>query len=344
MEEKYYSEKIEKDVRYRKDYLDGLESFLSAEQKNAQARREKFFDLNAYQTEQENYREAFADMLGFPLNLKRETPVLQEKTFVVKDKNVNIYRMQLLFWNQVKFYGLYFEQAEKDENTPFCIGLHGGEGTPELVSSIHLNSANYNHMVRRVTDRGVNVFVPQLLLWSTQNYGTEYDRIKLDGKLRQLGGSMTALELYLIRGAVDYFVEKENVNEEKIGCFGLSYGGMYALHAAALDKRIKSCYSCSWVNDSFVHSWTDWSYKNAQNSFTTAEVIGLVAPRKLVVARGDKDELFDSRLTQKECEQAKKFYRVFKAENAFKCVIFDGVHETDKNDTEMDFLIEGLEE
>ena len=130
MKEKYYSEELVKDVRYRKEYLDGVESFLGAEQKNAEARREQFIRLDGYAAEQEFYRKEFVNMLGFPLHLKRETPVLAEKTFVATDKNVQIYRMQLVFWNKIKFYGLYFEQTEKNENTPFCTGLHGGEGTP----------------------------------------------------------------------------------------------------------------------------------------------------------------------------------------------------------------------
>lgn len=343
MEHKYYAEEIEKDTRYRQEYVDGVEKFLAVEKEKAEIIREKNVDFASYPTAQDGYRKGYAEMLGFPLNLPRETPILSEKTFVAQDKNVQIYRMQLSFASGIKFYGLYFEQINANENTPFMIGLHGGEGTPELVSGIHFNSANYNHMVRRITDRGVNVFVPQLLLWSKTNYGNEYDRLLLDGKLRQLGGSMTALELFLMRGAIDYFVEKEEINEEKIGCFGLSYGGMYALHLTALDTRIKACYSCSWVSDVFVKSWADWSYKNAQNTFTVAEVIGLVAPRKLVVAMGDKDELFDSNLTRKECEKARKFYKGFGVEENLQCVVFDGVHETDKSDIEMDFLLSAFE-
>jgi hypothetical protein len=72
---------------------------------------------------------------------------------------------------------------------------------------------------------------------------------------------------------------------------------MYALHLTAIDERIKACYSCSWVSDGYSVSWPDWSYFNAQNTFTSVETVGLIAPRSLVVAMGDKDELFDSKKT-----------------------------------------------
>ena len=207
---------------------------------------------------------------------------------------------------------------------------------------MHMASANYNHLVRRMTDKGANVLVPQLLLWSKNNYGGEYDRLHADGKLRQLGGSITALELYFLRGLIDYFEKKEGIQHDKIGVCGMSYGGMYALHLAAIDTRIKACYSCSWVCDGFVNSWADWSYQNAQNTFAVAETASLIAPRALVIAMGNKDELFDSRLTEKECVRIGEFYDAFEAKENFMTEIFDGVHEFDKGDKEFEFFFNKL--
>lgn len=222
----------------------------------------------------------------------------------------------------------------------FCI--HGGGGTPEVISSIHLDSANYNHLTRRITDKGANVFAPQMLNWSTDTYGTDFDRKIVDGKFRQLGGSVTAFELSVLCSYVDYFVNEGIANKDRIGVAGLSYGGMYAIHFAAVDKRIKACYSCSWVNDCFVHSWADWSYYNAQKRFTTVETCAMIAPRPLVVAMGDKDELFDSNVTVKTCEELKKYYAAFGKSSDFKYVIFDGTHETDKSDEEIEYLLKNI--
>lgn len=342
MSNKYYTETIEKDTAYRKEYEEGIVAFLQQEKEKATKLRHSLYSPEKYKGEQEKYRGQFIEMLGFPLNKEREMPTLISKTFVAQDGNVNIYRMQYLFFGRIKVYALYFEQLNSDMGTPFVIGLHGGEGTPELVSSMHMDSANYNHLVRRMTDKGANVLAVQLLLWSKENYGGEYNRIDTDGKLRQLGGSITALELYFLRGLLDYFVENEKVNQDKIGVCGLSYGGMYALHFAAIDTRIKACYSCSWVCDGFLISWADWSYKNAQNTFAVAETAGLIAPRALVVAMGDKDELFDSKATEKECERIKEFYKAFDAEKNFFVEIFDGTHEFDKSDKEFEFFFNKL--
>lgn len=341
MNKQYYCEEIEKDTQYRAEYVASIESFLQKKKDEVNEIRQSFITPKRYVENPENYRKKLMEMLGFPLTEKREMPVA-EKIFVVKDKNVNIYRMQFTFYGGIKFYGIYFEQCENPKNVPFVIGFHGGDGTPEVISSIHLDSANYNHLVRRATDKGANIFVPQLLLWDKALYGNTYNRQHIDGKLRQLGGSITAMELYLVQSCLDYFIEQECIDKNNIGCMGLSYGGMYAVHLAAIDTRIKVCYSCSWINDSFIHSWSDWSYYNAQKTFTSTEVMALVAPRALVVAMGDKDELFAYPSTVAECEKAKLYYKEFNAENKFKCIIFDGNHETNKGDIELNFLFEQL--
>ena len=342
MEHIYYSEPKEKNTRYRTEYEESVANFLRNEKLVARKERENFISPKLYKENTEKYRELLIKQLGFPLQCKKECPKLLEKTFVVCDKNVNIYRMQFIFSNGIKGYGIYFEQLENSKNTPFIIAFHGGGGTSEMVSSIHDNSANYHHLVRRMTDRGANVFVPQLLLWRKESYGGEYERAHVDGKLRQLGGSITALELFLVQGYLDYFIQEEVVNEDKLGVAGLSYGGMYAVHLAAIETRIKACYSCSWVCDGFTYSWADWSYKDAQYFFSVAETAALIAPRALSVAMGNKDELFDSNLTQQECSKVKEFFSVFDAEEKFQVVIFDGIHELDKGEQELDFLFSQL--
>ena len=339
--DKYYSEKIEKDTKYRAEYWQGLNEFVQAEKNKADKSRSEFISPEKYKANPEFYRGKFVEMLGFPLTKKREMPTV-EKTFVAKDKNVNIYRMQFTLFNRLKFYGMYFEQCENAQTAPFILGFHGGEGTPEMVSSMHLDSANYNHLVRRMTDRGANVFAPQLLLWKVDFYGNDYSRVAMDSKLRQLGGSITAMEVYLLQCALDYFIANEKINAERIGVAGMSYGGMYAIHFSAVERRVKACYSCSWVTDIFVNSWSDFSYYTAQTHFTTAETVALIAPRALVVAMGDKDELFDYKLTIAECDKAKAYYSAMQAEDKFKRVIFDGNHEVDKSDEELDFLFDNL--
>ena len=342
MEKKYYEENVVQFSSWREEYSQSINEYLQGEKEKAERVREKFISPQQYKENPESYREKLIHMLGFPLNGKRETPNLCKKEFVATDGNVNIYRIQLLFFGMLKFYGLFFEQTGNKENAPFIIAQHGGGDTAEIIGSFYDNSGCYRHLVRRMTDKGANVFAPQLLLWRDEPYGATHDRLATDGKLRQLGGSITALEVYLLRGSIDYFLENEGLNKDKVGVAGMSYGGMYALHLAAVDERIKACYSCSWVNDCYIHSRADWSYFNAQNTFAVAETVALIAPRALVVAMGDKDHLFDYKITQKECARIRPYYEIYGKEDNFQTVVFDGPHAVDFSDEEIDFLFGNL--
>ncbi len=336
----YYKENIEKDTIYRKEYSQTIDEFLAEHHKKA-LESESFMSPLAYKQDMETWRERFVEFLGFPLLEKREKPKLLRKDFVVKDNNVNIYRMQFLFFDRVKFYGIWFEQCDTPQEKPFVIGLHGDCGTAEMVASMHLDSANYNHLVRRMTDRGANVFVPQLYLWDIERYGTPYNRMRTDAKCRKLGGSMTAFELYILRGCIDYFLA-EGMTQTEIGVAGLSYGGMYALHLAAIDKRIKACYSSNWLCDSFALPVPDWCFLNAEHTFSVAETAALICPRALVVGTGLYDVAFPYQKTEKECEKIKKYYDEFNKSENFKLVVFEGDHELDKKDEEFDFFFEKL--
>ncbi len=339
---KYYAEDIEKDTRYRQEYLDGMNRFFDEAYAQAEQTREQFITPEKYKANPAFYREELKKMLGYPLNLPVETPVLTEKTFVTRDGDVNIYRMQLTFFGYFKFYGMYFELVDQKPDTPFVLSFHGGGGTPELVSSIHKESANYVHQTRRMCEKGANVFAPQLLLWHVEDYGNDHNRLYMDGKMRQLGGSMTALEVYLLMGCISYFIEAGIAPADRIGVVGLSYGGMYAIHLTAVDPRVKACYSCSWFNRAFTHSWADWSYPDAAKLFGAAETAAMIAPRPLVVAMGDNDNLFDSKVTEAEFARLLPYYEAFGAADKVCCRIFPGLHEQDHEDIGFDFLIAHL--
>ena len=342
MEKIYYSEPIERDTCYRQDYVDTTGQWLQRLQQEAAEERSAFMTPEAYAETPEQFRQQFIEMLGFPLN--RPVPMPEcTVTFVATDDDVDIYRMQFTFFGELKFYGMYFKQ-KNIQNAPFVVSIHGGEGTPEVCSSIHNDSANYNHQTRRVTDRGCNVFAPQLFLWRVSKYGNPFDRSQIDSRLRQLGGSVTALELALMRGCVDWFIAKGEANPERMGVIGLSYGGMYALFLAAADPRFCTCFSCSWFADRYVYAREDWSYRNALRMFGDAETAALIAPRRLVIAMGSHDELFRSAYTLAEGERLRPYYRVMDAEAQLEIYEFFGLHEQDRGDRGMDFFLRPLME
>ena len=63
---------------------------------------------------------------------------------------------------------------------------------------------------------------------------------------------------------------------------------------------------------------------------------------KLCVSVGDKDPMFDPADTAAAGKRAAEFYAEAGASEKFLCDIFDGVHELNKLDTGIDFLMKNL--
>ena len=333
-----YKEEPVKDDPLRKDYLNGINCFIEKTLACAMRKRAEYITPEKLAKARERYRKEYLDMLGYPLNTEDIRLERGEKTFVSERNGVKIYRTVITAAG-IPIYGMYFEVAK---NAPFIVCIHGGEGSPELISGVHLDSANYGHLAQRLVERGCNVYCPQLLLWNLERYGVPFNRREIDGKLRQLGGGITALEVMLLMRSIDYFIQYEGIDRERIGTTGLSYGGMYALVLAAADKRIKSCYAVCQFNDRFKYSWADWSYLGSQFRFTDVETAALVAPRALCIAVGDKDEIFDYDSAVSEAEKVPAYYRAANASDRFDFYVFDGLHEVDRADRGIDFLLKYL--
>ena len=128
------------------------------------------------------------------------------------------------------------------------------------------------------------VFTPQIMLWKVNKPETSIDvpneRAEIDKKLKQLGFSITGLEVFCIRRSIDYLSTLNYVNENRIGMMGISYGGYFSFHTAAADPRIKSIYAAAFFNDRTKIAFLNWVYKNSANTFCDAEVAALCAPRR----------------------------------------------------------------
>jgi dienelactone hydrolase len=332
-------------LRQRDEYFGSMQKLLGDLKNRAENSRKSEF---AKPGNKEKLRRQYIDMLGYPLNTYAKEANINVKTEPLiaaggEDMAMTRYQLEVMpgFW----FYGILYEHKKRDKSkkNALVIAQHGGGGTPELVGSLVFDSANYNHMVKRVISESVTVFAPQLLLWDAGNFGSEgYDRIETDKKLKQFGGSITGLEVYCIMRCIDYFAGLDNIDENRIGMVGLSYGGMYTVYAAAADTRIKVALSSCWFNDRLKHNWFDWVYFNQANLFFDAEVSSLILPRKLYIEIGKDDELFDPADAKADIIRLREYAENENCADSLVIKIFDGLHELDKSDDGINFFIGNL--
>ncbi|MBQ8526654.1 MAG: dienelactone hydrolase family protein [Clostridia bacterium] len=334
-----YTESLETSAQYKQSYADGIDSLIQRlEMQSREKRTEYIADILQ---NKDRYRQDFVKMLGWPLTERGGEDIPRAVSQrLSQEEGYDIYRLQIEVTDGLMLTGLLFKYTD-GVNRPLVVVQHGGSGTPELISGINGSTANYNNMLRRVFDRGVNVFAPQLLLWSAEKYKVDYDRQKTDARLRRLGGSITALEVYGIIRALDYLTTLPEVG--KIGMVGMSYGGFYTMMTAAADVRIQAALTCSYFCDGSLFTQTDLCHYNEGKYFGQAETACLVHPRKLFIQMGDSDELFDFKKSEEEFLRIKELIKSDCGWVEFS--VYGGNHEFCKDDTYIqkltDYLYEG---
>jgi len=340
-----YSEPENAGNDYRKEMMAQFNALIRRERRKADARRKRFFrpdlsSVEAYAECVEEYRRQFKAMLGWPLTLNDLPPRPKvRRKFVAEDDLARITRLWVETLPGLETYGLLFIPPG-DGPHPLVVSQHGGGGTPEYCSSF-FPCSNYNDMTRRVLRRGFAVFAPQLMIWA-DNFGPKCDHIKLDNQLKQLGGSYAALETLRITRSLDYLTRRKDIDAERVGMIGLSWGGFHTLVAAAVDTRIKSAVASCFFNNRKIYDSAPAVWFNSANTFLDAEIAGLVCPRRLCIEVGKVDTLFNVRYARPEVRKVRKLYDELGISGEFFYNEHDGGHELDRSDKAVEFMCDAL--
>ncbi len=318
-----YREGVSQAKKYKEKYADGIERLIiSRQQEFAQKRGDYSKDIFR---KADRYREDLRKMLGWPLTEDTADGIVPVKaTKLAQESGYTIYRMSFEILDGLELTGLYFE-LDGAKKRPLVLVQHGGLGSPELISGIYGSTNNYNQMLERVIGHGVHAFAPQLLLWSED----KGERIQTDARLKRVGSSITAVELYGLMRILDYFEVQDTVSN--FGMVGLSYGGFYTLLLAALDTRIQSSISCSFFNTRDEYAWPDWTWWRSAETSDDVEMACLVYPRKLCIEVGTRDEAFDGEYAKKSIHKLMQTCQEVGTE-WLSVIMFDGTHEFCRDD------------
>ncbi|MBQ8213719.1 MAG: acetylxylan esterase [Clostridia bacterium] len=302
----------------RTRYYEGVCALIDEKAKQASKKRDVYCSADQMAEKREKYRAEYISMLGWPLTEYRSvTNIAVEKELLEEIENLKIYRLSLETLPGVWFQGLLYVPHERDKKAPLVI-LHPGGGyrVEELIKCNHYSAEGYQNIGGRALERGAVVYAPQLMVWTHEESGVHQPTTRqfLDVKLKAMGGSLAALEIFNVRRAIDYLIANEPIDPKRIGAAGLSYGGFYTMYLAAAEPRVKSVFSSCFFHDRFGERKaagqcrSDWLWQNSANCFFDAEVAALIAPRALYIENGDQDELFPAEESLTEWERLKPFY------------------------------------
>lgn len=136
--------------------------------------------------------------------------------------------------------------------------------------------------------------------------------------------------------ALDILSARPDVDAGKIGCGGLSGGGLRTAYMAGLDERIK-CAVCvgfmsTWkdfaFNKSYTHTWMTY-VPLLPNELDFPEILGLRVPLATLVLNDEQDELYTLDGMKEADKILKEVYTKAGAADHFKCSYYPGPHKFD---------------
>ena len=247
------------------------------------------------------------------------------------------YEVTLDLWPDVFCYGILClpKDMKRDgsERRPVVVCQHGLEGRPQqLVTGDH---RAYHDFASKLCERGFITFAPQNLYIGGDNFRT------LQRKANPLGKTLFSIITPQHQQILDWLKTMPYVDGERIGFYGLSYGGKTAMRVPPLVDDYK-CVICSadfndwvWKNAStrspYSYVWTgeyeifEW---NLAHTFNYAEMAALIAPRPFMVERGHFDGVAPDERVASEFAKVRHLYAGRLKLPADHCQIewFDGPH------------------
>lgn len=133
MQEINYRENIQDSKEYKAAYVKGIRKIIERREQASVAMRDNYCE-NIFQ-KQEEYRESFKAMLGWPLTEKAELSAPNVKIEKLTEEIAcSIFRISIEVLDSFYMTGLLFQKGEK--RRPLVIAQHGGLGTPEIVGNL----------------------------------------------------------------------------------------------------------------------------------------------------------------------------------------------------------------
>ncbi len=251
--------------------------------------------LENYQKSVEKYREHFRTQTIGDFEYER-LPFNARSRKVYDEARWTGYEVVLDVFPDVIAYGILCvpKDIPQGERRPVVVCQHGLEGRPQDV--VTGNHSAYHDFASKLAERGFVTFAPQNLYIFKDRFRT------LQRKANPLQKTLFSIIVPQHQQIVAWLSTLDVVDPERIGFYGLSYGGKSAMRIPPLVPEYKLSI-CSadfnewvWKNAStrapYSYVWTGeyeiFEY-DLGSTFNYAEMAALICPRPFMVERGHFD-------------------------------------------------------
>ena len=228
---------------------------------------------------------------------------------------------------------------------PVVVCQHGLGGSPADITGLagpHRERPEstdvdpYHAFAARLADRGYVVFAPYLTVPEPQ------DRLvnPLVVDATYLGEQRSGLERRKLHAIIDWLEMLPFVAADRIGYYGLSYGGHAALWVAPLEPRLRAVVASGHLNDwaskitnphdprSFLaHSDEDFTLFDGLHRFTHPELVAAAWPRPTLIEAAEDDPITRPDWLARVVGEIEAWARQWQATDLIAIDRFKGIHE-----------------
>ena len=247
------------------------------------------------------------------------------------------YEVVLDVWPDVFAWGILLvpKDLQPGERRPVVVAQHGLEGLPEQVVRTDLPDFRYYRaFASRLADEGFIVFAPH-------NPYRGGDRFRvLQRKANPLELSLFSFIVGQHRRILDWLKALPWVDGERIGFYGLSYGGKTAMRVPAVleDYALSICsgdfnqwiwknVTVEWPNSYMFTGEYEMPEFDLGTRFNYAEMAYLIFPRPFMVERGHRDAVGLDEWVAHEYAKVRRLYRELGLGSRTEIEWFEGGHE-----------------
>ena len=220
-------------------------------------------------------------------------------------------------------------------NAPAVIAQHGFSGKPDMITGYEMTEDTpYHELGRHLAEEGYVVVAPLMMHQAPADIVN--NQVRKATPVDMMRHSMVVAKTERV---IDFLETLPYVDSERIGYYGLSYGGYDAIWSAPLIDRLKAVVVSGNFNDwrekithdaspsYLVHPDEDFYNWDVLNTFTHPELIMMTAPRAVCIEYGSNDGITTPAWTSDAWDQVVELRDHLGLTDDIELAQFDGVHE-----------------
>ena len=338
------------DARQQNQFMQ-LINFTQRLLREAATRRQAFFWTKTDNTSLDNWKDSCVKFKDYFWNEvigrcpQPDVPAKPKTRLIYDEPKWRGYEVVLDVWDEVFAYGIILipKDLKPNERRPVVVCQHGLEGRPQDTADPRRQTV-YHAYAAQLADRGFITYAPQ-----NPYIGNDAFRV-IQRKANPIKWSLFSLIISQHHQTLEWLAGLPYVDEDRIGFYGLSYGGKTAMRVPAVLDR----YACSICSADF----NEWIVKNATfdsgysymftgeyemfefdlgNTFNYSEMAALIAPRPFMVERGHDDGVAPDEWVAHEFATVRRHYVRLGIADKTEIEFFDGGHQINSQAT-FDFL------